>query len=1019
MKGEIVMNENNKTLPDILKRFMKNNPNMKHESLYLCESVDMDGNVIDTKIGVNLMTNYGMVDSFVNGESRTDAMKIWLGSGSTAPDPASASLTTYISNLGQGSGYTQYFTDYPREYDSTNQIWSCTMKISQQYWDYTAGSNGEYEIWEIGVGHSQTALRTHALIYDELGTQTCIVKRPNTRLYVTVFWTGSVSVTNIPQMYIDGLYVLIDPKVAIPYWGWKDVFWSMMSRGILYKRNGDKAGDSSEMNSWSWQTKTTTTVVSGDDREVHYEAGPSSSNQKFWEDSIYYITGISVEQDSRWENSWEDSIHQVNYYNITFQELMSTPEEMESYWAYPDLCFTRAFVNYSTYTGTETSNPELYYLDKIFGYSHNEYRGGGGGIPAYRWKYPVGELPCTNFSITQLRHYNYISKEWDIQIPFKNEADTVYDDSWQYVYIKFKVEINNVVRDVSVFVNKYPHDQYGTPIPKITAFDNSNMVIAATDEFWDPSTYVEITNIGSVPLALQQKRYYIIISGTVAKLNPVISRTDKHYHELQPTVDPYEMTTDSTGVIPRIPFIKSHTYFNNGVGDEDNTCGSKPLLNNTMGYFMASPYMVHFVDQNDQWTTYNLLFEDKYPGCKYRRWNTRTGDKIVIFGTGSHTDVPNGTPGSLVNAGELYAANTFGVWTLVDESTTPTKEELTITWTNQPADDRYAYNLYSWSDLGFLVVAKKRLETEFAWVDIYGTNGAEIHLVSDAKHARAIERTNYVVYQDTAASSGTSYIFRVFNMSSQEIEDTITIDDGISYEILGLLGYNNNVYIRIRNINTDIKYTYYYNISSNTLEKKEWDLWFMNSDVIYRDMQTASCEECMIVAMPDSQMIMLKDDTYRPVFNWSTNQSETCEKNIWPTINKINSDKQYILTTTGTRGRQSTVLDLGLILDGNDQYTMYYPYEYYYPTDRRSDDSVTSITLPFKDGLIRVCGSQYDNNSNPLCGRIFWFPIEMGLPMYIKGTTKTLNSYNAPTRWSLDKKLKWNITNDLSRLIPL
>ena len=156
MKGEIVMNENNKTLPDILKRFMKNNPNMKHESLYLCESVDMDGNVIDTKIGVNLMTNYGMVDSFVNGESRTDAMKIWLGSGSTAPDPASASLTTYISNLGQGSGYTQYFTDYPREYDSTNQIWSCTMKISQQYWDYTAGSNGEYEIWEIGVGHSQT-----------------------------------------------------------------------------------------------------------------------------------------------------------------------------------------------------------------------------------------------------------------------------------------------------------------------------------------------------------------------------------------------------------------------------------------------------------------------------------------------------------------------------------------------------------------------------------------------------------------------------------------------------------------------------------------------------------------------------------------------------------------------------------------------------------------------------------------------------------------------------------------------
>ena len=95
--------ESNEPFPEILEQFMKNNPGMNQESLYLCESVDMDGNVIDTKIGVNLLTNYGLSDHFVNGLARQDTMKIWLGSGQSAPDPTASTLQTYISNLGEGS----------------------------------------------------------------------------------------------------------------------------------------------------------------------------------------------------------------------------------------------------------------------------------------------------------------------------------------------------------------------------------------------------------------------------------------------------------------------------------------------------------------------------------------------------------------------------------------------------------------------------------------------------------------------------------------------------------------------------------------------------------------------------------------------------------------------------------------------------------------------------------------------------------------------------------------------------
>lgn len=1014
--------ETEESYPQILQEFKKNNPNMKHESLYLCETVDMNGNVIDTKIGVNLLTNYGLSDHFASGEARQDKMYIWLGSGNTQPDPASASLTTYISNLGQGLGYTTYYTDYPREFDSATNIWSCTMKISQMYWDYTAGGNSEYEIWEIGVGLSQTTLRTHALIYDEHGTQTCIVKRPNTRLYVTVYWTGSISVSDIPTLYNDGYYVLIDPIYAIPYWGWKYQCWSMLTRRPLYNRRNQPANESGELSAITFDTRTYTNIVSGDVREAHYESGPTSSNQKFWEDNVFYMTGWYVGEGDWWDTSVQDALHRVEYVGISFQEPMSSTEDLESYWAYSDICFNRIFTNGSTYTGTETDSWDLLCIDKVFGYSHIDLQGGSGDsfIPASRWGWPYGILPCTNFDITDLKFYNYISKDWDISIPHKNEANTIYDDSWVYLYLKLKITYNGNITDAYVFANKYPHDANGVPIPSITAFDNTSITIAATDTYWDPSTYVEITTLNNVPSALQNKRYYIITSGSVVKLNPVISHTDAHYHELRPTVAPYELTKDTNGDIPRLPNYVAHTYFKDGTKYEEQTYGAKPLFNNAMGYFSVS-YMIHFVDQNDDWTTYNLLLDGKYSGCKFRRWNTRTGDKIVSFGTATHTDIPNGQPGSSENAGQAYAANTFGVWTLVDESTTPTLEQLTMVWSDQTVvNTANSYHLYSWSDLGYLVAAKRRVETEFIWVDIYDPNGASMHLVTDAKHARVIERTAYVVYQDMLLTESGKYVFQVYNMGSDDILDTIIINDGNTYDIQGVFGYNEHVYIKA--ISSNIVSTFYYNLTSHTLEKLDWNFWFMESDHVYKEYSTLSCEDCCIVTYidKDTVAIIIDGNTYRPLFNYDTSNASTERYNVWPCLNKMNDGKQYILTITGRGNNTFITLDFGLFLDGDDHYTKYTPYQYYQPTDHRgSEYEIAGPILPFKDGIIKVCGSRDGNNYNQLSGRMFWFPLEMCLPMYIKGATRTLNSYNAPIRWSLDKQISWDFTNDLSRLLPI
>lgn len=1024
-------NVTSEPFPKQLEDFIKNNPGMKHESLYLCESIDMDGNVIDTKIGVNLLTNYGLKDHFADGNSRDDNMKIWLGRGNSEPDPASSSLQSYISELGQGSGFTRYTTSYPRTWDDTTKLYSCRMKVSQMYWDYTAGNNNEYEIWEIGVGHSQTALRTHALIYDDGGQQTCIVKHPNTRLYITVYWIASVSMADIPQLYNDGYYVLIDPLIALPYWGSKRMYWSFLTRGKVYQTDGVRTEDddyygTGRLAAWSWWTDYDTLIVSGDPRDAHYEGGPTFNNtSKFFENNNIYFTGFLIDLDSSWGSSSQESKHETSYVSIQFQELQDTPEEMETYWCYTNRSFSRAFTSRTSYTGNEMNNWELLRIDNLFGTGHQYYMDSPVENNRKSWDYPKGQLPCTNFNITEINMYNYITKEWDIQVPYINYPDRVYDNSWEYIYLSLKVIYKGVTKTIYVFVNRFPHDENGKPIPKITGFSNSNMVLAATDEYWDVSTYEEIPNLNAVPLELQQKRYYIVVDGTVNKLNPVMSHSDWSMHQINPSHMPVELTHGTTGVLPR---IKNHRAYNswNGVDSDadQHTLGSKPLVCNSKGYFFVS-YLMAFVDDNDNWTTYELLLDDKYCADKYRRWMTNNGDKIVAFYTYNETNVATGST-SLVYQSYAIAANKFAVWTITDSTSIPTREEFMLVWSDGTVvNNNTCYHMYSWSKLGYLVVAKRRTGSEFIWVNVYGNNGVEMNLVQNAKHARVVENTSYAFYQDMNLSENTQYVFQLFNMATGEIDKTFTIDDGTSYTINGVYGYNEHLYVNVTS-SDNISSTYYFNTTIKSSEKLSWSYDMMRSSAPYLDYDNIVEQNiCISFGIWDNYNAkVINGNRLSNLFNDANVQSYVKERNTFPCVNSINDGKQLILTTTGSGNDNGSniVFDLGLYLDGNNTYTQHYPYAHY----RNSDceyviydgwSTTTGPIFPFKDGIIKI-SSDVISSYAVTSGRICWFPIEMCLPMHMKGTTRTLNSYNAPVKWYLNKRISWDYTNDLSRLLP-
>ena len=1020
-------------LPEAIQNFLKNNPDKKHESLYLCESVDMDGNVIDTKIGVNLLTNYGLKDHFVNGHAynnERDPLYTYLGSGKTGPiDPTSSKLITYISALGVGTIADIYYTKYPYEYDSNTQIWSVKMKIIKAYWNYTSGSNNEYEIWEIGIGKSQTTLRTHAFIYDEYGQQTCIVKRPNTRLYITTYWTASVSLADIAEFYNDGKYYLISPLLGMPFYG-NDLtlYWTMVCRdGRHYNKNGSTwwSSSSNVYDQASYVVTSNTTIVSGDAREAHFIAGPTFSKNKFWEEDIYYFDAWYMGTKS-WNNSDQVGLCNTQYFTMLCYDSLSEPEELETYWAYTNKSEQRIWQSNNTYTGNELDDWDLIRIDNNFGKAIQYWRDGSS---PKSWTNPSASLPCSQFNITELKLYNHLTHEWDVPVPFKNEPTKQLNDTfWCRVCLQIFVMYKGVGTDVYVFTNMFPHDANGVPIPHIVKFNNSGMVIAATDTFWDPSTYVEIANLSSVEPALQQKRYYCVVSGTNAILDPELATRDEwHRHELRPTIPAYELTDDNNGVLPRIRYYRAYDNFNSGCGNtvKQGGIGSKPLVHNGKGFFFIA-YLLAFKNQNDTYTTYNLLVDDKYPGDRFRRYMTRNGDKIVIFGTYYATDLSDPTSYHDVTKSHAFAANTFDIFTITDANTAPTREELTFVWSDSSVvNTSQAFHLYSWSDQGYLVAAKRRTETEFIWVDIYAQGGAQMHLVTNAKHARAIENTSLVVYQDMNLSIDQDYVFQVYDMANDSTR-TITINDGSTYTVRGIYGYNDHIYIRMKS-SGNIDYTYYYNLDNDSLEKLTWYCEFMLSTPsaqMYSWSSVIRDDYCFVLYSPDIDQpaTIVKGIESWDMFN-STNVDATVTKNnIFPCLNEICGGKHLLLTFTGTNDSASPVVDIGLLIDSDEQEVTNVPKGFYKPSDTSlSTTNNPTLLIPFDNGIIRMCATCYSASPSyytNLSGRMFWFPPEECMRMYMKGTTYQLNSYNAPVSWNVNKKLEWSITNDLSRLLP-
>ena len=1010
------MNENME-LPKIMQEFCKNKPSAEHDNLYLFEVVDMDGNIVEEKVGMNLLTEYGVRRIFTENSYNIDGSNnsfynFYLGNGCSDPsatiDPSQNSLVSYISALGARSSNASYSdssdaynASFPLTYDSVTKNIYQRIRVTKYMWDYTDGDNLEYEINEFGAGavNSPTSIVCHGLVYDETGTRSSITKRPNTRLYVTPIYCFCINAEMINDAYDNGLYLLISPVSM--YSPRRDYY-------IIPAVNTPHFD--ADYNIRKNYEKTISPVFTASDNSRVINQTPdgltSSSKSFFFYEKNHYMSGFVFGEgnvsDVANGATWGVGSSQSNeWIGITYEELPAvgydTIKNITCDCVYANNL--NAVVEHRGST-VNINTPEALRIHKVFDIEPK---------PEYtNWN----TIPVAQFDISSLCLYNHRTKDYDIAVPHVNGPTTKYMLTHFHVRLLVRVTYNNRIVNAYVMVN--PLTEY-----RITGFNNTNIIVVATDAYWDVSTYAAgtIQNLSDIPLSLQQKRYYIIIQGNSTKLNPIYDETTFVYHKLDPVIRPFELTDNGC------PMNVSRTWqpLYSDSPSRHNTFAI-PIFSQTYGFFLTQEDLIYYnMSTKTLIASYKLYMDDDTQMCPMRRWITEDEDKIISFHQYTCYD-PTYPSSSYKTFTKHMSKSVLRIWTVGDDSTTPTAEDIELLYSGN--DETNARPDYSFTDKGFLTVQQTDFN-ECAVVDIYGvTNNdtATFYILPDVKHCRCLNRTTYCVYQNMTESHDTTYVFDIYDMSTKTVIDQFTIDNGNEYTIYGLFGWRDWVYVNVKNNNTG--YSFLYDISKHGLQLLSEDLNINNTrstgNSLEDQLAVVSNDECIIYSgyRMDTRVILAKDPSRVIRLLSTTTDAEYLANyyNYFPKITSTHNGDHLILVSL-TRYGSFTVSNLGLLIDTEQPLDIYSKYNVINVADHGGAFSPYYAIFGgsfavLDNGIVFV--DSYPSGERP--NKIYYLPIESMANMRMIGTTKHMNAYNDPVRfWGKTIQLKYS--NDLSRII--
>ena len=992
--------------PESLSRFEKTIPHGEAHNIYLIQTHDMNGNLTGEAYGKNLLTDNGLYKLNTNSYY----LYMWVGDSDQEPTLDKCAINGNCIFANSMTVINEDRAVLPMTFDSETRLMSSRARIRQDYYDYnpalkSGAVSEDYYIREFGIGNSQTDLYYHSNVYDSEGNKSYIIKRPNERLTITTYIGASINVDLINQLYDKQIFMFVEPRFLTYerqlYGDYAYISMLPIRDSVMRYHNNmgwgyDKYPETSTYTSYLFPSTLPTD---------HTISATINGPNYLYEYKYDYLSACGYSHNG--SICKETSIFSTTFFALTFDK-SPEPEELSTDWAHTD----KAGSNY---------------FQSIFGReSYNHYSG------SKRDKYGYGELPCTNFTITDLSMYNHLTKEWDIPLEYENS-----DYDWAHQYHTFCHTIGSLYttfngKNITAYVFINPRTDIG-----IKSFNASSITLYATDEYWDTSTWELISDIKNIPTgvdengnpALGNKRYYVQTSGTLQALYPT---HDCPKHRLIPRKESYN-------IAPNLIPVKSEPF---------KYHLAKPLSSDEMGWF-ATYSQIIYPDLEDGVKTFDLSYNqpptvnytaDNNIGYRELRWMTADGKKILMgFCSTSSVDYDNAIGGSkhMTYRPKLYNFQNFRI---IDVSN-PAVDELPYQDITQVfGDGRFrSYDQaphVSWCDEGFLCV-QDRYVNDFAIVDISGgedgTHEYTSYVIQNAQWCQGLNRSHNCFYLDTSNTTE-SKTFNVFDMRTKEVIDTFTLPTNLTWTINGTFGWREFLYVKATS-NSNETSIFFYNLNDKQLIQinEGWGAgsWFDGSYMYngnYREEM--SVDEVYILNQPYSDSIYstfyitsnAPEKINYFVKNNSSNISDYARYNgkLKGMLKYSQDGKQLFYSCIGNKGQsfvqggytsycRALLFDMGHIIDnggierfnGDDMIKTY--------TLSSSEYYSVGYTCLYKDGLIVKRYNTFDIN---------WYPVESIIPKKMTGTTTTINAYNDPIRVQ-GKTFSIKLTNDMSQVLAI
>ena len=928
--NEIIKNDEmmcSDDFPESLKRFSENinkkNPGLHSENhnLYLLQTTDKDGNVTGEAYGMNLMTNYGFKRSYYDNNefAESNSYSIFIGNGTDEPTLTNNAL--YSPIITTGSTYVEITRSYyPFTYNSNTDIATVNKSNYKGYFDYNiSGITENKEITEIGYGSSATQLFTHTKIYDSKGNPSSITKRINERLTITMYIACCCKMSVVENAYNNQIYLFINPGIVEPYYqdGYMLVYYcGGFGRDTHLVYYSDRYS-SNILLDWSYRGNRDlnlfmSTLKSQNDDNLIIGKAKINPERFFLESSNQYVSNMIY---STTGLDQRNSVDSCRLYIIKPIQL-SEPEELVS-------------------TNISTNSIKSSLITDEFGLESSS-------------------LPCTNFNITSLSMYNHLTKEWDIEESYLNDPNTDYNSTF---YIAGALWITFQGKSITAYV----FTNIRTDIP-ITSFNNSNIVLYATDKYWDTSTWELISNLSNVDESLQCKRYYIITNENLVCLYP---QRNMVYHQITTHKDSYTLP------------VPKHQ-----IGDY----AVKTLTNDKYGWIMSSKYLI-YPNTDNGCVYYELTVGSNNAIPDYTwRWTTEEGDRLIFVYRQQDTTT------------KLY-----DMYIRIYDTTNPDSEPSYVDVKLDLPEQLNSYSMYcECTDSGMLVCkgGNSGKNHYMIIVDIYGTGEGPIqHRIDDVRIHWVLNRSDNVVYYKYDNIN----TYNIYDMRNQIITDSFTIPTEYTYS--GICGWKDFIYVYVKD-SSNTYTTFYYNIADRKLQQ----LMISRPELNYATY-VRSVDECMIVGVSSIQRIWLfkaSDPTNPTLLIDSTSYYSYYYMSLGSQLKYINNNKQLLFVNYYTRYTSNTSI----------YYTFISTFDIGYRLDTGNNKILTRQIGPSNIwgwGFVGMCGL-FDNGIIRMSyyGDLTWYPIENCVYHKIVGTTTTVQSYNNPKKLS-ELTFSLSVTNDMNR----